>query len=82
LAWNVNDPDQPAAQWRFELDQVGDTTRLRQCMTIGPGRSGTSRAMAEDPGQAKQILARRREVLRRNMERTIQGIKALAEAAE
>jgi hypothetical protein len=38
--------------------------------------------MAEDPGQAKQILARRREVLRRNMERTIQGIKALAEAAE
>ncbi len=35
FAWNVVDPDHPAAQWRFELDAVGDTTRLRQCMTMG-----------------------------------------------
>lgn len=79
FAWNVSDPDQPGAQWRFELDQVGDTIRLRQCMTMGPGMSGTSRAMEQDPGKAKQILAARRETLRRNMELTTQGIKALAE---
>lgn len=81
FAWNVNDPDQPAAQWRFELDRMGDTTRLRQCMTIGPGMSGTSRAMANDPENAKAILAARREALRRNMELTTQGMKALAESA-
>ena len=79
FAWNVVDPDQPAAQWRFELDRVGDSTRLRQCMIMGPGMSGTARAMANDPENAKAILAARREALRHNMELTTQGIKALAE---
>ena len=46
---------------------------------IGPGRSGTSRAMEENPEDAEEILARRREQLRRNMELTTQGIKSLAE---
>lgn len=81
FAWDVVDPDNPAAQWRFELDPLGDTTRLRQCMTMGPGMSGTSRAMENDPENAKAILAARRETLRRNMELTTQGIKALAEGA-
>jgi len=79
FAWNVVDPDQPAAQWRFELDRVGDSTRLRQCMIMGPDMSGTARAMANDPENAKAILAARREALRHNMELTTQGIKALAE---
>lgn len=81
FAWNVVDPDHPAAQWRFELDGMGDTTRLRQCMTMGSGMSGTSRAMENDPEKAKEILAARRETLRRNMELTTQGIKQLAESA-
>jgi len=80
FAWNIVDPDNPAAQWRFELDRVGDATRLRQCMTIGPGMSGTSRAMASDPDNAKAILAARREAHRHNMELTVRGIKALAES--
>ena len=80
FAWNVSDPDRPGARWRFELEPIGEGTRLRQHMTIGPGVSGTSRAMEEDPGQAQQILARRREQLRRNMELTTQGIKRLAES--
>lgn len=81
FAWNVSDPERPGAQWRFELDQVGDTTRLRQCMTMGPGMSGTSRAMENEPDKAQEILAARRETLRRNMELTTQGIKRLAESA-
>ncbi|ETX01677.1 MAG: hypothetical protein ETSY1_06555 [Candidatus Entotheonella factor] len=80
FGWHVVDPDHPAAQWRFELDPLGDMTRLRQCMTMGPGMSGTSRAMENDPENAKAILAARRETLRRNMELTTQGIKALAES--
>lgn len=80
LAWNVSDPVHPSAQWRFELEVIGSGTRLRQQMTMGPGLSGTARAMEQDPDQAQQILARRREHLRRNMELTIHGIKRLAES--
>ncbi len=80
FAWHVSDPDQPGAQWRFELEPLGKGTRLRQHMTIGPGRSGTSRAMLEDADQAKDILARRRAQLRHNMELTTRGIKQLAES--
>ena len=78
FAWNVSDPDLASAQWRFELE-IGEATRLRQHMTIGHGRSGTSRRMEENPAEAAQILVRRREVLRANMESTTQGIKRLAE---
>jgi hypothetical protein len=28
--WNVVDPDQPGAQWSFELEPIGRTVRLRQ----------------------------------------------------
>ncbi len=80
FAWNVGDPGHPGAQWRFELERTPEGTRLRQHMTIGPGRSGTSRAMEENPEDAEEILARRREQLRRNMELTTEGIKSLAEA--
>jgi nitroreductase/uncharacterized protein YndB with AHSA1/START domain len=80
LAWHVSDPAQPSAQWRFELEPLGSGTRLRQHVTMGPGMSGTARAMAQQPEQAQQILTRRRDQLRRNMERTTQGIKQLAEA--
>ena len=80
LAWNVSDPAQPSAQWRFELEPLGSGTRLRQHVTIGPGMSGTARAMTQHPEQAQQILTRRRDQLRRNMERTTHGIKQLAES--
>jgi hypothetical protein len=53
---------------------------LRQHVTIGPGMSGTARAMAQHPEQAQQILTRRRDQLRRNMELTTHGIKQLAES--
>ncbi|HSX81991.1 MAG TPA: SRPBCC family protein, partial [Candidatus Saccharimonadia bacterium] len=75
-----SDPERPGAQWRFELEPLGHGTRLRQHMTIGPGNSGTSRAMEQQPDQARQILARRRDQLRRTMELTTQGIKRLAES--
>src|SRR6266699_4807654 len=80
LAWNVSDPAQPSAQWRFELEPLGSGTRLRQHVTIGPGMSGTARAMEQHPEQAQQMLTRRRDQLRRNMERTTHGIKQLAES--
>ena len=79
FAWNVNDRDRPSAQWRFELERIPGGTRLRQSLIIGPSLSATGRAMEENPDQAQQILARRREQHRGNMSLTVQGIKRLAE---
>ena len=79
FTWNVNDRDHPTAQWRFELEPVGEKTRLRFHMVIGPGLSATGRAMQEDPDQAPVVLANRREQHRANMDLTLQGIKRLAE---
>ena len=79
FAWNVNDRDQPSAQWRFELERIPGGTRLRQRLTIGPSLSATGRAMEENPDQAEQILANRREQHTGNMILNIQGIKRIAE---
>jgi len=79
FAWNVNDRDWPSAQWRFELERIPGGTRLSQRLVIGPSLSATGRAMEENPDQALQILASRREQHRGNMTLTVQGIKRLAE---
>lgn len=80
FAWNVNDRDEPSAQWRFELEKIPGGTRLRQSMVIGPRLSATGTAMVENPDKAAQILASRQEQHRGNMTLTIHGIKRLAEA--
>lgn len=79
FAWNVNDRDDPSAQWRFELEKIPGGTRLRQSMVIGPRLSATGTAMVETPDKAAQLLASRQEQHRANMTLTIQGIKRLAE---
>ena len=80
FAWNVNASDHPSAQWRFELEQVGESARLRFSMIIGPGVSGTARALDDSPEEAAQILAARQKVHRDNMDLTVQGIKRIAES--
>ena len=79
FAWNVNDRDDPSAQWRFELEKIPGGTRLRQCLVIGPRLSATGTAMVENPDKAAQILASRQEQHHGNMTLTIHGIKRLAE---
>ncbi|MFP6635177.1 MAG: SRPBCC family protein, partial [Dehalococcoidia bacterium] len=80
FAWNVNDRDQPSAQWCFELERIPSGTRLRQRLIIGPSLSATGRAMEANPDRAAQILANRREQHRGNMTLNLQGIKRLAES--
>ena len=46
---------------------------------IGPGRSGTSRAIEMNPDKEARVLRRRLGEVQANMERTVQGIKTLAE---
>ena len=77
--WAVGDPDFPAASWRFTLNPEGDRTRLVQWMRIGPGRSGINPAIEAMPDKESKILRYRLREHRANMERTLEGVKALAE---
>jgi uncharacterized protein YndB with AHSA1/START domain len=79
FAWAVGEADHPSASWRFELAAEGDGTRLRQKAVLGPGPSGLSHAIEQRPDKEERIIERRLEEHRANMQRTLDGIKALAE---
>jgi uncharacterized protein YndB with AHSA1/START domain len=79
FAWIVQDPDNPSASWRFELEPDGDRTTLRYGCVLGPGPSGLSAAIEQRPDKEERIIERRLEEHRANMQRVLDGIKALAE---
>lgn len=81
FAWNVVDPNEPGAQWRFELEPIGRSVRLRQHVTIGPGFSGTSAMIRTKPESEQRIFARRLAQLKISMQATVDGIKAVAEGS-
>ncbi|MPY60285.1 SRPBCC family protein [Streptomyces spongiae] len=76
----VPDPAKPLATWRFELEPQGTGTRLRQFARMGPGRSGVNLVIERAPEREEEIVAFRLAELRTNMEATLRGVKALAEA--
>ena len=80
FGWATSDPDNPGARWRFDLESTGSSTTLRYSMSIGPGPSGISMAIAAMPDKEDRILARRVREHHANMARTVEGIKGLAEA--
>lgn len=79
FGWCTSDPDLPGARWRFELEPFAGRTRLRYSYRIGPGPSGTTRAITMHPGKEARVLRRRLEGVLANMQRTVDGIAALAE---
>jgi uncharacterized protein YndB with AHSA1/START domain len=79
FSWVVGDRDNPSASWRFELEPDGDGTKLRQRCVLGPGPSGLSYAIEQRPDKEERIIERRCEEHRANMQRVLDGIKALAE---
>ncbi len=82
FAWAVEDPDNPAATWRFTLEADGDETILTYTAHLGPGPSGLTMAIDQLPDKEERIIEGRCEELRRNMTSTIEGIKRLAEGSE
>ena len=83
--WIVGDVAEPGARWRFELEPLGvggRQTRLRQHVTIGPGSSGTAAMIRREPEREQAVLGWRRKALRAAMDRTVAGIKGLAEAPD
>ena len=80
FGWRTSDPDQPGARWRFDLEEGPGRTRLRFSVTVGPGTSGIARAIEQMPDKEERIVLRRIREFQPNMERTVQGIKQLAES--
>ncbi|MFE8939396.1 SRPBCC family protein [Streptomyces sp. NPDC007872] len=73
------DPARPMATWRYDLAPEDGGTRLRQSARLGPARSGVSLALDRWPDREERIVAARVEELRAGMEKTLAGIKSLAE---
>jgi len=80
LGWSVGSPQFPAARWRFTLEPETRGTRLIQWVQIGPGPSGISFVIESMPDKESRILRRRLAEHQENMQATITGIKAIAEA--
>ena len=80
FAWHVGDVDAPAARWRFAIEKVPGGSRLRYQVRLGPGRSGLTPAIEAMPDKEPLIVARRQDEHKANMQRVVDGIKALAEA--
>ena len=77
--WRTTDPENPGAIWRFDLAEQGAGSRLRFSMVIGKENNSTApRAMA-DPSLENQILFQRRLIHKANMQRVLEGVKALVD---
>ena len=79
FGYAVNDIDDPAARWRFDLEPTGRGTRLTMWAQMGPGRSGVTYFIHKYPDREEEIVANRLEEWRTNMAATLAGIKGLAE---
>lgn len=80
FAWAVENPGNPAATWRYQLD-VGESgsTVVRYRAVMGPGPSGLTTTIAKSPDREDYIIARRLKEHERNMMTTLQAIKRAAE---
>jgi uncharacterized protein YndB with AHSA1/START domain len=72
FGWAVQDPDNPAALWRFTLQPRDGGTELTQWMQLGPARSGLSLAIDRMPDKEQKIVF----VRLREFERAIVGTLA------
>jgi nitroreductase len=79
FGWRTSDPDNPGARWRFDLEAREGGTRLRFVYAMGPGPSGTTMAITNHPGKETRVLRRRLGEVYANMQRTVEGVKQLAE---
>jgi hypothetical protein len=81
FGWRTSDPDNPGARWRFDLAAIPGGTRLRFSYRMGPGPSGTTLAIAAHPDKEARVLRRRLGEVQANLQRTVEGIKTLAEGS-
>jgi hypothetical protein len=82
FGWLTSDPADPGASWHVEVLPMADGTGtwLRHRMVIGPGFSGITFALDAMPDKVDRILRGRAKELQANMQRTVEGVRDLAEA--
>jgi uncharacterized protein YndB with AHSA1/START domain len=83
FGWAVGDVDEPNTTWVFRLqaDELGGTW-LTQWMRLGIGDSGLGVAIARMPDKEDRIVAGRLREFEAAMRKNLDGVKALAEAAD
>ncbi|MEM9515182.1 MAG: nitroreductase family protein [Actinomycetota bacterium] len=81
FGWAAVDRDNPGARWWFEVHDIAGATRLRFGLVLGPGPSGLTPAIERMPEREPRILQRRIAEHRANMQRVVDGVRDLAEAA-
>ena len=81
FGWAVGDDEETAAaRWRWEIDELhGHRCRLRHTVRLGPGPSGLTPAIEAMPDKEVLIVDRRQQEHLANMQRCVEGVKALAE---
>lgn len=79
FGWCVEDPDAPAASWRFTLHPEDGGTRLDYRARMGPGPSGVTLVIDEHPDAEERIVSGRLAEWTTNMESTLDGIRGMAE---
>jgi len=75
FGWCTGDISSPAARWRFELESFGSSTRLRHIALLGPGPSGLTRIIDNQPDKESQIILNRAKSIRANMIQVLEGMK-------
>jgi hypothetical protein len=73
------DPPVPVATWRYDLTPEGDAVRVRLGAVLGPGRSGVNVVIDRMPDREEAVIEYRLKDLRRGIDRTLEGIRDLAE---
>ncbi|MBB5120873.1 cyclase [Streptomyces eurocidicus] len=81
FAWAVEDPEHPAATWRFTLEPRDGGTELTEWVRVGPAPSGLSRAIALMPDKEQSVVFVRMREFERNMTATVAALKERAEGA-
>ena len=79
FGWCTGDVSTPGARWRYELYDLGGTIRVRNRVILGPGESGLTRIIAENPQNEAKIIRNRLSALRHNMQMVLDGMKASLE---
>ncbi len=77
FGWVTSDPDDPGARWRFELERIAGSVRVRFILNLGPGPSGISEVIEARPELEARILNRRIAEHRANMARVVEGLATL-----
>ena len=82
FGWVTSDPDNPGAQWLYEIEHRDDGgCTLHHRVRLGPGPSGITAAIDRMPDKEDRIIERRLAEHRTNMQAVVDGIKQLAESA-